>query len=263
MSINLDSLKNRLQTLQQQSAEKGTKKTTDDIWKPEVGTQQVRIVPYIHNKENPFIELYFHYNIGKRSYLSPITYGNPDPIVEFSEKLKTTGVKEDWVNGKKLEPKMRVYVPVLVRGQEDQGVKFWGFGIQVYQELLSYIADPDYGDITDPINGRDIVVEVRPPADTGKSYPETNIRIKPNQTKASEDKNVINFIKNQKKITEIFTEYSYDELKDVLNKWLNPEEESEITSDYQESVASSAKPNTSTTKNQIEDAFAELFNQDN
>jgi hypothetical protein len=138
MAINLDSLKNRLQSLQQQSAEKGSKKSADDIWKPEVGSQQVRIVPYIHDKENPFIELYFHYNIGKRVYLSPVTYGNADPIVEFAEKLKQTGVKEDWLMGRKLEPKMRIYAPVIVRGQEDQGVKFWGFGIQVYQEEQFY-----------------------------------------------------------------------------------------------------------------------------
>jgi hypothetical protein len=261
MAINLDSLKNRLQSLQQQSAEKGSKKSADDIWKPEVGSQQVRIVPYIHDKENPFIELYFHYNIGKRVYLSPVTYGNADPIVEFAEKLKQTGVKEDWLMGRKLEPKMRIYAPVIVRGQEDQGVKFWGFGIQVYQELLSYIADPDYGDITDPMNGRDITVEVRPPADTGKSYPETNIRIKPNKTPVSDSKDVIASLRNQKKITEIFTEYSYDELKEVLNKWLNPDEETEISSDYQESTASTASSSTSSTKNQIEDAFAELFNQ--
>jgi len=263
MAINLDSIKNRLQSLQQQSTDKGSKRATDDIWKPEVGTQQVRIVPYIHNKENPFIELYFHYNVGKRSYLSPITFGNPDPIVEFAEKLKQTGSKEDWLNGRKLEPKMRIYAPVIVRGQEDQGVKFWGFGIQVYQELLSYIADPDYGDITDPVNGRDIVVEVRPPADTGKSYPETNIRIKPNKTQVSDNKDIIASLKNQKKITEIFNEYTYDELKEVLEKWLNPEEESEVATDYTETTASSASNNTSSTKNQIEDAFAELFNQDN
>ena len=37
-------------------------------------------------------------------------------------------------------------------------MKFWGFGKTLYQELLSIIADPDY-DITDPVNGRDVVVE--------------------------------------------------------------------------------------------------------
>jgi len=44
---------------------------------------------------------------------------------------------------------MRTFAPVIVRGEESQGVKFWGFGKTVYQELLSIIADPDYGDITE------------------------------------------------------------------------------------------------------------------
>jgi hypothetical protein len=136
MAINLDSIKSRLQSMQDQSSDKTEKKSMDDIWKPEIGQHQVRIVPYIHNKEYPFIELYFHYNIGKRTYLSPSTYGNPDPVVEFAEKLQQTGVKEDWVQGKKLEPKMRIYAPVIIRGKEDQGVKFWGFGTQVIQIMV-------------------------------------------------------------------------------------------------------------------------------
>ena len=147
MAINLDSIKNRLQSLQEQTPDKTEKKSMDDIWKPEIGQHQIRIVPYVHNRENPFTELLFHYGLNKRTYLSPVTYGNPDPIVEFAEKLQQTGVKEDWVAGKKMEPKMRIYAPIIIRGKEDQGVKFWGFGVQVYQELLSYIADEDYGDI--------------------------------------------------------------------------------------------------------------------
>ena len=66
-----------------------------------------------------------------------------------------------WIQGKRLEPKMRTFVPVVVRGREDEGVKFWGFGKTVYQELLSVISDPDYGDITDPLNGRDVNVEFK------------------------------------------------------------------------------------------------------
>ena len=54
---------------------------------------------------------------------------------------------------------MRTFVPVVVRGEETEGVKWWGFGKTVYQELLSIIADPDYGDISDSMTGRDIVVE--------------------------------------------------------------------------------------------------------
>ena len=44
---------------------------------------------------------------------------------------------------------MRTFAAVIVRGKESEGVKFWGFGKTVYQELLGVIYDPDYGDITD------------------------------------------------------------------------------------------------------------------
>ena len=58
-------------------------------------------------------------------------------------------------------PKLRTFVPVLVRGQEGEGVKFWGFGKTVYQEILGYITDPDYGDITVAVNGRDLTIEYK------------------------------------------------------------------------------------------------------
>ena len=60
-----------------------------------------------------------------------------------------------------MEPKLRTFVPVIVRGEEGEGVRFWGFGKTVYQEILGYIADPDYGDITDPTSGRDLTIEVQ------------------------------------------------------------------------------------------------------
>ena len=127
---------------------------------------------------NPFRELYFHYDLGKKNYLSPVTHGKPDPVVEFCEKLKASGNSDEWKLGKKMEPKMRTYVPILVRGAESEGVKFWGFGKQVYQELLGFITDPDYGDISDPMGGRDIVVEFTPSEGPGQ-FPKTTIRVKP------------------------------------------------------------------------------------
>ena len=156
MAIDLDAIRRKLNNLQTQTGRQ------DNLWKPEPGKQIIRIVPYQHNKENPFNEMYFHYDLGKRNYLSPITYGEADPVEEFAQKLRATGKSDDFNLAKKLTPKMRVYVPVLVRGKESEGVKLWGFGKQVYTELLGFIADPDYGDITDVKSGRDVLVEFTP-----------------------------------------------------------------------------------------------------
>src|SRR5210317_1480101 len=157
MALDLSAIRGRLNKLQ------NTSNRTSNLWKPTPGKHQVRIVPYKFSPENPFIELFFHYNINNKTYLSPSSFGRPDPIVEFADKLKRMGDKED------------------------EGIKFWGFGKTVYQEILGYIADPDYGDITDPTNGRDITIEYVSAEDAGTSYPVTTIRVKPNTTPLAED----------------------------------------------------------------------------
>jgi len=257
MSLDLAAIKAKLTQLNK------TDDRRNNLWKPEPGKQTIRIVPYVHRKENPFLEMYFHYDIAKRSMLSPSTFGNPDPVLEFAEKLKKTGDKDEWVMGRKIEPKMRTYVPVIVRGKESEGVKFWGFGKTVYSELLSIISDPDYGDITDVMNGRDINVEFIP-AEGSERFPKTSIRVKPNVSPATTDKAVAEKIVNQIKITDLFPEPTYDELEQALAEWMNPEN---ADSDAQtpSSTNGEAKTESNTSepqkKEDVSEAFNDLFNQ--
>jgi hypothetical protein len=234
--------------------------TMNHFWKPPSGKTQIRIVPYRFNKDNPFIELYFHYNLGNnRTYLSPVSFGKPDPVKEFSDKLKSAGSRDEWLQGKRLEPKMRTFAPVVVRGSESEGTKFWGFGKTVYQELLSFIADPDYGDIVDPISGRDIVVERQTPAEAGNQFGKTTIRVKPNQTTLTDDSNLLEqLVGEQEKLTELYTEPTYDELTEALKQYLNPEEENESSSETDTNTKSDSSDKDSVSD--IEDAFDKLFN---
>lgn len=258
MAIDLNAIKAKLNQLQTT----GTRR--NNLWRPEPGKQIVRIVPYQHDRSNPFRELYFHYDLGKKNYLSPITNGKPDPVVEFCEKLKASGNSDEWKLGKKMEPKMRTYVPILVRGAESEGVKFWGFGKQVYTELLGIISDPDYGDISDPMGGRDILVEFTP-AEAG-AFPKTTIRVKPNVTPMTEDKNVAEMAANQQSnLDEIFKEPSYDDLKGALEEWLNPDSDTGSSTDARPATTEAPKKEETAPAgvNKVDDvsaAFDELFN---
>jgi len=274
MAIDLDKIKAKLTNLSQSNNRKNYQ------WKPQPGKQQVRIVPYKHQPDNPFIELYFHYGINNRTYLSPKSFGRPDPIVEFAEKLTRSGDKDDYRMGRSLMPKMRTFVPVIVRDEEAEGVRFWGFGKEVYQELLGVIADPDYGDITDPTNGRDITIEFLSAEEAGRSFPKTNIRVKPNTSPISENKNTVDSVSNnQAEITEIYQELGYDELKDALESWVSGESEGDtppvestdkptkqvVVEATQTEVkqptsatAQESKPNATSTED-VEAAFEELF----
>ena len=252
--MDIDLIKKRLNQLQT------TTSTKDNFWKPIPGKTQIRVVPYKYNKDNPFIELYFHYNLGdNKTYMSPVSFGRPDPVQEFADKLKSTGDRDEWIQGKKLEPKMRTFVPVVVRGQEKDGVKFWGFGKTVYQELLSFIADPDYGDIADPLNGRDVVVEKITPQEAGNQFGKVTIRVKPNQSALTDNADVLTkLIDGQTELVDLYKEPEYDELKEALASYLNPEDSNDESDDNSEKSSETTSKASKTTD--VEDAFDKLFN---
>ena len=259
--MDLDAIKSRLNQLQNTQ--------TNAFWKPQPGKSQVRIVPYKHDKSNPFSELFFHYSlVPNKTVISPLSYGRPDPVQQFADKLKSTGNKDEWIQGKRIEPKMRTFVPVVVRGEESEGVKFWGFGKTVYQELLAFFADPDYGDLTDPTNGRDITVEFKTAKELGKNYPETYIRVKPNQTPITEDKNVLENIKDQIELPNMFKKYSYDDMKGLLETWMetgqvgdtNEESEAQPTQTNNQTTNEPKAAAVSTSNSDVKDAFEDLFN---
>ena len=247
--MDINAIKSRLSQLQ------NTSSTANAFWKPQPGKSQIRITPYNENKDNPFVELFFHYSlVPNKTVLSPLSFGRPDPVQQFADKLKSSGDKDEWIQGKRIEPKMRTFAPVVVRGEETEGVKWWGFGKTVYQELLGIIADPDYGDISDVMTGRDIVVERQTAAEAGNQYGKTTIRVKPNQTALVEDAILSdNLLKNQPNIVELYTEPSFDELKGHLHGFLNPNATEETAEKEPEMVSTAASSN-------VEDDFDKLFN---
>ena len=252
--IDLSAVKRKLEKLQT------TNTRVSNLWKPQPGKTQIRIIPYKQSKDGlPFIELFFHYDIGGKSYLSPITFGRPDPIEEFADKLKASGNREDWKFGKKVEAKMRTFAPIVVRNEEKEGVKFWGFGKTVYHELLSLIADPDYGDITDQTGGTDIIVEFQTAEEVGASFPKTTIRPRRETSPITENQAQLDkFLNEQKDITEIYKEHSYEELKAILENWLSNEEAEVVVEEKVDTTKKDTDLKASSVSNADSD-FEELF----
>jgi len=263
MSLNISALKAKLNQFTRQG------ERSDALWKPTEGKSVVRIVPWKDNPENPFIELYFHY-LGNKTYLSPISNGNRDPIEEFAEEIASEGTKDAYAQARPFRAKLRTYVPVVVRGEEDKGVRFMSFGKTVYTELLSIIDDPDYGDITDVKNGRDIVVEYIPQEKSDTSFAKTLVRPKPNQTPLSENAETVNkYLTQQPDLRAIFKEPTFNELKVALERFLDPsstpvpvaaEPVSAPATTSPTAARSTATDQKSTSVKNMIDEFDEVFN---
>lgn len=254
MSINLDLVRQKLEGFKSQN------KRTNYLWKPEEGKQSIRVVPYRFQKEYPFIELHFHYNIPGKSYLSPMSFGQPDPFVEFAKEVLEQGGSENYAKYKKLMPTRRTYAPVVVRGKEEEGVKFWGFGKTIYKQLLTWLAEPEIGDFTSPDDdfGCDIRVTYTPKEKSTTDFPQTDIMLARNTSKITTDKELLKKIyESQVEITEVFPLPTYDELVEALEKYLNPETEEASDTTDAEDDAPQAKGK-SVTANKAKKTIADL-----
>lgn len=259
-------IKQKMAALQQKKEKKTFEKVdySKFIWKPKEGKAIIRIVPSKFDKKNPFKEIFIHYGIVKYPMLALTNYGEKDPVVEISDRMKKIpNDKESWKMGKKLEPKMRVFVPVVVRGEEELGVRLWEFGNNIYLELGNIISDEDYGDITDIENGRDLVVETVGPAVTGTKFNKSSIRARPKVTLLTDDaKQLTLWLENQPNILEVYPKKTYDEMKDLLEKFLSTPEEGEVSDSKEEAVEETSSvfhTEEPKVKKSKKDAFADLF----
>lgn len=220
MALNLKKLKERLDAVQ------GKGKKGADTWiKLEEGDTVLRIVP--DADEDPFKDYYFHYNVGKeRGFLCPKhNFGEDCPVCEFASKLWRDGTEDSKKQAKALFVRQRFFANAVIRGEEDKGVRTWGFGKTVYETLMKLCLNPDYGDITDVKQGRDLSLGYGTPP--GASFPKTDIMPKPKVTPVFSDldkKETEAKLAEAPVIEDLMERKSSKEVQLVLDAWLNDSE---------------------------------------
>lgn len=215
MALDLDAIRRKVAELQ------GIKKQSNiQLWKPAIGEYRVRLVPW-QNLPNGeiFKELWFYYLKGQQSILSPKQFGLPDPIDSLITKLYATRKPEDREQAYQLKPKMRSYAALVVRGQEDVGVQVWSFGKPVYQRLLSFFLDEDFGDITDPQVGYDLKVTISKKSPNAE-FNDTTIDVKGKQCKLTDDTEQLVKWLETPDIKNMYKQKTFQEIEVILNNYL-------------------------------------------
>ena len=276
MDLNL--IKQKMEALQPQQKKKEYEKVdyTKVYWKPKSeGKYQIRLVPSKFNKEWPIQEVQLHYGYAKFPIYALTNWEEKDPIIEFIKELRKTNESKNWKLAKQLDPKMRYFAQILVRGEENMGVRLWEFGKNVYQQLLSIADDEDYGNFTDINNGFDFTLTVEPGEMSGRTFLKVaSISPKRKESPLGDDADLINeWLENQTNVLDLQKPFKkdFDSLKTVLQNFLNPEEEeneiiAEVPSDFDSDVVAQPKSNYSLStkkdsKNPV-DKFDELFSDE-
>lgn len=244
MPLDIKKVKERLQKLQSKgSGEKIDYKKL--FFKPQLGKQTVRIVPNKFSKDFPFTEVIFHnQNVFKKSIYSLENWGDKDPIMQLRKELfsdddpETKEVSEE--TAKKLSPRTKAYAQVIVRGREAEGVLLWEMNKTTYESVLNLVSQEDeYGDITDIMEGTDLVVEgYNDTVKIGKKtveYVAVNVTPKRKTSALSDNASEVEkWLEEQKNPLELYKKLSYDEIKELLYKWMNPDDSTDSDDDTED-----------------------------
>jgi len=231
MALNIEAMRQKLSNSQNRSSGK----SNDTKWRPQEGDQTIRILPTADG--DPFKEFFFHYNVGKNpGILCPKkNYNEHCPICDFASQLWRDGVDNNSDQSKnaakKLFARKRYYSPVMIRGQESNGVKIWAYGKTAYETLLGYVLDPDYGDITDPETGTDLVLSYTVPGTPG-SFPKTQLKPRRRPSVLCDDAiaSCDELLESVPDIEAQFTKLSSEDIQALMDEFLSSDSSSEMSS---------------------------------
>jgi len=166
-------------------------------------------------------------------------YGEPDPILEELNALRDTGLEANIEFAKKLYPTRRIFALAIVREQEDKGAVWVDFPPKIEKELVKYILNPEYGDITDVEGGTDFVITKT----KGTPWPDYSVTPKRRSSGLKQTKEEIEEVfANLPDFKDAYKHYTQDEMKEIWDRYLNTDEtktkekEQELIPDEEEKI---------------------------
>lgn len=258
MALDLDRMRQKLNSV----TGKSTDSNRTNFWKPQDGESNIRIVAT--KDGDPFKEKWFHYNVAQGGFMCPKkNFGEDCPVCNFATKLWNEGTDDSKKMAKSLFAKQRFFSPVLVRGEEAEGIRVWGYGKQAYEKLLTIVLDPDYGDITDPDDGNDLKIMYGKPA--GASFPRTDIRPRPRKTVLCDDavggdERCAELLETIPNFDTLFERKQPEQVQALLDAYLDGDNTVEQVEKFGNSKSVPVQAQTGTGTDAVEAAFNDLLN---
>jgi hypothetical protein len=160
MSYSREKALKKLEELQQRRANSVKK----DFYSVKPGPNNVRVLSNWKGEPDGdfFRETAYHKNLGpdrdKQAVCLIREGGDFCPVCDYIKKLYSTKVREDAELAKSIKAQHRVLFNVVDLDDSSKGVQVWMTGSDILEQILGYDANPKYEDVTDPENGRNLVV---------------------------------------------------------------------------------------------------------
>ena len=218
-------MKSNLAALKEAWAKKN-QKNSFKFWKPiDDGRYRVRFLPP-RTANGLFYKEVAQHRIGDSYYFCPKVEGDRCPICEYYKSLYDAGKDDGIALAKEIKPRKQYLYNIVIRSENEKTpedpdkVQVYMSGKILYDTLMDYFFDDDYGDLTDVEKGYDFII-VKEPGDMGfPSYKKSKPRKEPSPL-ADGDPAIEKILSSVHDLDKEVDYKSYDELKGILQSFLD------------------------------------------
>jgi len=198
------------------------KKFDRKTWAPDKDKKKIVRFVEVPNQEDPFVELSFHYGLGY-SFLCPRQNSGHDcPVCSFGFELRKSKNPTEAAMYKKFMPKQRFYGVIVDREDSQLKPRWWGFGKEIYGQLLEALGSEDYGTFMDPYQGFDAEVSVVVKSGASAEYNAPKLTFKRKESKLTDDpKKLEEILSTIEPLSEIYKPLTASEIQQRLSDFLN------------------------------------------
>ena len=166
--MDIDRIKKKYDELNKRREQRGR-----DFWNQKAGPNEIRVLPSWTGDPSAdfYYETAYHRNLGadkKKNCVCLKAEGKDScPICDVVKELYTTNDKENAAWAKEISARPRVYWNIVdldeyheakKNKKEPKGVQIMATGPDVLHQFLGYCVNPKFGDLTDPLKGRNITL---------------------------------------------------------------------------------------------------------
>ena len=197
-----------------------SKRSRKDYWSPKPGTKpnRIRVLPnWNGDPQGDFYrETARHNKLGTERDKSAVCLLREGfekcPVCEMVRELYKTKEKDDADLAKTVKAQTRVYYNIIDLDNTEKGVQVWGSGVDALEQILAFCANPMYGDISDPENGRNISIVMTEGKNTKSGYNEYTVQPDPERTPLGNPEWILSMVDLDALVKPI----SYEELEALL-----------------------------------------------
>jgi hypothetical protein len=198
-----DSIQDKIKQLDEKSTSKG------DFFTPKEGKNVFRVLPPYSAEGMFYHEVITHFGVGpnRRVLVCLADEEKGCPVCNLITKYSEGDSDKAKAKAKDMGARSRILMNVMDRNTGKFAV--WACSEQLFHRLLSFFADPEWGDFTHPEKGFDVILNRQ---GTGKMDTKYEVRLSRNTTPIG----VPGWSKNISKLNEIYKKKSRAEVLAII-----------------------------------------------